>query len=255
MSNGLQKITYSGESGSSDIRTFVEGDVLYISLKDVMVTLNRENELLDDKHIPKSMLGIIRRQLDVLDEDEHVLVHEGGGQEVYITQPGLYRVLSGDSSKAGKKFQKWLFHEVVPSITRFGMYPPPAASKGSVLSQMAELLAQNSRALADTIVKQEQLEQDVNNVIEEVGNVKDRVERLEKSGSEQSSLITVRERLDFLGINFTKEKEREVIAWCENISFSKVRPHQSCPSGDRFGSRFSLQTIDEATALIKQSDR
>ncbi|MCW0134704.1 hypothetical protein OIU89_08550 [Escherichia coli] len=50
--------------------------------------------------------------------------------------------MSSDRSAAGKRFQKWLFHEVIPSLTKHGVYPPPPEAKGSVLAQMAEILAQ-----------------------------------------------------------------------------------------------------------------
>ncbi|MGM2732102.1 hypothetical protein ACS2QU_30890, partial [Bacillus cereus group sp. Bce005] len=37
----------------------------------------------------------------------------------------LYRVLSRDTSDAGKAFQRWIFHEVIPSIREHKQYPPP----------------------------------------------------------------------------------------------------------------------------------
>ncbi len=41
MNSNLTKICYQGETGESDLRTLMLGDILYISLRDVLVTLNR----------------------------------------------------------------------------------------------------------------------------------------------------------------------------------------------------------------------
>ena len=96
---------------------------------------------------------------------------------------GLYRVMSSDRSAAGKRFQKWLFHEVIPSLTKHGVYPPPPEAKGSALAQMAEILAQNSRALADAIHRHEKLVEDVSQVKGKVADVENRLNLLESSPS------------------------------------------------------------------------
>lgn len=79
--------------------------------------------------------------------------------------------MSSDRSAAGEHFQKWLFHEVIPSLTKHGVYPPPPEAKGSALAQMAEILAQNSRALADAILRHEKLAEDVSQVKGKVADV------------------------------------------------------------------------------------
>ncbi|MGW7677850.1 Bro-N domain-containing protein [Shewanella sp. S23-S33] len=255
MSSNLIKICYEGDAGSSDIRTCEYEDILYISLKDVLITLNRENRELDENHISKSMSGILKSQLSSLEVDEYIMipaldpVHEED-KEIFVTQPGLYRVLSSDKSKAGKKFQKWLYHEVIPSLTKHGFYPPPVTAKGSVLSQMAEILAQNSRALADAIVRQDRLEVEVEEVKSKLGNIDDRVMSIESKGTDLKHIVTVRERLEALNIPCTNQKETDIVVWCENINLSQPFPRIPCPSGDRLKARFSIQVIDEATNMV-----
>ena len=100
-------------------------------------------------------------------------------REVFVTQPGLNRVLGSDKSKAGKKFQRWLYHEVIPSLQKHGVYPPPKTAQGSALAQMAEIVAQNSRMLADTILEQEKIRLEFSNVKSEITNVQARVPKLE----------------------------------------------------------------------------
>lgn len=264
MSDDLIKICYQGDTGKSDIRTCYVESILHISLKDVMVTLNRENRKIDEEHISKSMAGMLRAQLSSLEVDEYVLIPAinrtfSDEKEIFVTQPGLYRVLAGDRSPAGKKFQKWLFHEVIPSITKFGIYPPPIHSRGSLLSQMAEMLAQNSRALADAIAKQEELESavthvksEISDVKTEVGGVKERIAVLE-AGVGFKFMRTVNERLLELELIFTEQQEIELLSWCENITLSKGREKIRCPSGMRFNAKFELMTIDEAISIVDSS--
>ena len=255
MANSLIKICYEGETGSSDIKTFYQDEILYISLKDILVTLSRENRELDERHIVRSTAGIIKNQLEVLDEDEYLDTstlepNYGKDDEIFITQPGLYRVLSSDSSKAGKRFQKWLYHEVIPSLTKHGCYPPPLVPKGSALSQMAEILAQNSRALADAIVRQDQLEVEVKNVKSTLGNINERVSSIETQGLDFTHIVTVRDRLTHLKLDVDKQKEEQIVIWCENLNFRSTETRISCPSGERLNARFSSKIIDEATSLV-----
>ncbi len=204
MNSNLTKICYQGETGESDLRTLMLGDILYISLRDVLVTLNKENREINADYTVKSMAGIIRAQLQVLDPDEYITTDAEhsvfeGQKEIFVTQPGLYRVMSSDRSAAGKRFQKWLFHEVIPSLTKHGVYPPPPEAKGSVLAQMAEILAQNSRALADAIHKHEKLAEDVSQVKGKVADVESRLELLESGPSTiTEDMKSLDERLVFL---------------------------------------------------------
>lgn len=258
VSSNLIKICYEGETGTSNIRTCQYDNILHISLKDVLITLNMENRELDERHISKSMAGILKSQLEALETDEYIMLPALNPvfkeeKEIFVTQPGLYRVLSSDRSKAGKKFQKWLYHEVIPSLTKHGCYPAPTTPKGSALSQMAEILAQNSRALADAIVRQDKLETEVKDVKSRLGNIDERVLSIEAKGTELKHITTVRERLAALNISTSMEKEGEIVAWCENLNFNQSVPRIPCPSGERLNARFSVKVIDEAMALVNKA--
>lgn len=76
-----------------------------------------------------------------LDDDEkggHIVPTLGGDQEIsVISEPGLYRAIiqrrankKHDASLTAKieRFQRWVFHDVLPSIRRFGVYIAPAAA-------------------------------------------------------------------------------------------------------------------------------
>jgi prophage antirepressor-like protein len=259
MNSNLTKICYQGETGESNLRTLVVGEILYISLRDVLITLNKENREINADFVVKSMPGIIKAQLQALDSDEYKLIGVENGvfeseKEIFVTQPGLYRVMSSDRSVAGKRFQKWLFHEVIPSLTKHGVYPPPPEAKGSVFAQMAEMLAQNSRMLADTIIKHEKLAEDVSQVKGKVADVETRLEFLESGSSYVTeNMQTLKSRLDFLDIDIKEMYMAEALAWCENISFLKNR---KVVHGDRrVNSLFTTQTIDEAVSMMNDNNK
>ncbi len=224
MNSNLTRICYRGETGESDLRTLILGEILYISLRDVLVTLNKENREINADYTVKSMAGIIRAQLQALDPNEYITTDAEnsvfeGQKEIFVTQPGLYRVMSSDRSAAGKRFQKWLFHEVIPSLTKYGVYPPPPEAKGSAFAQMAEILAQNSRALADAIHNHEKLVEDVSRVKGKVANVENRLKLLESSPSTiTEDMQSLDERLAFLDMRMEEKHFTETLAWCENLS-------------------------------------
>ena len=49
----------------------------------------------------------------------------GKRQLLTVYEPGLYRLLLKSRKPEAKKFQKWVFKEVLPSIRKYGVYPPP----------------------------------------------------------------------------------------------------------------------------------
>jgi prophage antirepressor-like protein len=63
------------------------------------------------------------------DEDQKGMVinHTLGGKQKLLTvyEPGLYRLIFKSRTPRAKRFQKWVFTEVLPSLRRYGVYPPP----------------------------------------------------------------------------------------------------------------------------------
>lgn len=254
MNNSLVSICYEGVSGTNNIRTFYLHDILYISLKDVNVTLNKENREMDEQHISKHMVGVVKSILGDLDDDEFIYnpTYDATGDynEIFVTQPGLNRVMASNKSKAGKKFQRWLYHEVIPSLTKHGVYPPPSAPKGSALSQVAEMVAQNSRSLADMIVKQEEFE---NNVVishkkfkTDIQDVSSRVEKLETNNLDSPHIMTVGKWINDKGYNSEEIKTLDLLPWCENLILQGPQKSHPCPSGERKNKKFPIKIIDEA---------
>lgn len=64
---------------------------------------------------------------------------DGGQQELlFINEPNLYRVIFRSNKKEAKKFQDWVFNEVLPSIRKNGIYVPTAETP-ELLQKVNEL--------------------------------------------------------------------------------------------------------------------
>lgn len=42
-----------------------------------------------------------------------------------VNEPGLYRLIFSSRKPEAKKFQRWVYHEVLPSIRKYGYYVAP----------------------------------------------------------------------------------------------------------------------------------
>jgi len=66
----------------------------------------------------------------ILDADEKgtQLMRTPGGEQFksVITEAGLYRVMTRSESSLAEPFQRWVTHEVLPSIRKHGVYATPA---------------------------------------------------------------------------------------------------------------------------------
>ena len=109
-----------------------------------------------------NILGIVNPSdaITALDEDEKSTIgfSEGGPKRNIISESGLYRLLARSKKEKAKKFQRWLFHEVLPTIRKTGKYE---------IQGMSEL---------DLIIRSAQ----------ELKNLKDRVHTLEAKTHENS---------------------------------------------------------------------
>ena len=68
----------------------------------------------------------VRQLLAKFSEDEKGVCNiytPGGEQSVLtVTEPGLYRLIFKSRKAIAKRFQRWIFHEVLPSIRKTGSY-------------------------------------------------------------------------------------------------------------------------------------
>ena len=66
------------------------------------------------------------RALKRLDDDEKgvTTIHTLGGEQnlLIVSEPGLYRLIMRSRKPSAMKFQRWVCHEVLPSIREYGYY-------------------------------------------------------------------------------------------------------------------------------------
>lgn len=256
----LINIKYSHEHGVCPIRTITDDGIIYFSLKDMIKALSSDNLKLGEETKDASIPSILRTINSSFEDDEYISRPMTNPSfkdetELFITQPGVFRLLSYDHSQSARKFQRWLFHEVIPSLTKFGTYPPPE-NQGSALAQMAELLAQNTRALADTIAKQEELERDVTEVKDAVITIDNRLSNLEANSTTQN-LLTVGEMLSSLSLDASQSQKEEVAHWCENLmmrEFSALNRRMRSNT-DATLNEYPDVVINKAVDMMKRTGR
>lgn len=79
-------------------------------------------------------LGNTTNALRALDEDEKTnftncnVAQNGGRAPLIISEPGLYKLIMRSRKPEAKEFQRWVTHEVLPSIRKTGGYIPTSES-------------------------------------------------------------------------------------------------------------------------------
>lgn len=112
MNNEMQKFDFKGAS----LRTLTDeaGEPWFVA-KDVCDILELTNPAV---------------ALQSLDDDEKTSLSnsyvwsEPGRRPLIISEPGLYRLVMRSRKPEAKEFQRWVTHEVLPSIRRTGCYIP-----------------------------------------------------------------------------------------------------------------------------------
>jgi prophage antirepressor-like protein len=247
-------LAYETVQGTDEIRTVKNGSDVYFALEDVVRVLASDNSSLSSQAERYGLSGLVQATLDSLDHDE-VLHYEtvDRRQEAFVTEPGLYRVVMQDASPAAKKFQRWVVHDVLPSIRQFGVYPPPKIDKGGELRVLAQRLVENTNLLIKEMEERERLEREVNNRFEEnekaIRRISNELERMVPqniSGSEDLyisiSEVSGREGLD---------PESSLLLWAHaaKICIEMQKPSLRV-SEKREDHKFPLDVIDLALDML-----
>lgn len=90
---------------------------------------------------------------EYLDEDEITnirntdIAQNGGKAPVFISEPGLYKLIMRSRKPEAKEFQRWVTHEVLPSIRKHGTpfaYPPTPKLTRKGLALIHQRLSEQS---------------------------------------------------------------------------------------------------------------
>jgi len=101
----------------------------------------------------------IRKLAARLDADEKRAVTIGdtpGGPQVMtmVNEPGVYKMLMWSRIPAAKEFQRWLAHEVIPSIRRTGGYPSGESQLRGVVQDLVGMVRELGGLVRDILKKE-----------------------------------------------------------------------------------------------------
>jgi len=96
----------------NQVRTVSSNGIIWFSAPDVTSALKLKNTTV---------------ALKSLDGDEVTKFNLGGlsGETNFISEPGLYKLIGASRKLAAKRFNRWVTHEVLPSIRKHGAYMTP----------------------------------------------------------------------------------------------------------------------------------
>lgn len=112
-----------------DVRVVHEGALTWYVAKDVCNVLGISNS---------------RDAVSRLDDDEHRMVvtdTNGGKQKMNaVSASGVYRLLFNSHKEYARKYQRWITHEILPSLQKDGCYDVAAKKLGKRIDDLREVL-------------------------------------------------------------------------------------------------------------------
>jgi prophage antirepressor-like protein len=252
-------LSYETEAGATTIRTINRGDEVLFSLVDVTMVLYAQNQHYAENGKKIGFMGFVKAQVEALESDEKEVIASTDAaasdlsHNIYVTQPGLLRVISRDKSPACRKFQRWVFHEVLPCIIKHGTYPPPIERESD--------LKRLTKILLGEIEERERLEQETKKRFTETDkkliSLSERVQQIESTriGSEEvSEYHTIEDYCRHM--SFSDGRLQHIFGWCLKICAEEGIPSKKAhPTDYKWPSKFPEYVITKAIDLTAISDR
>ena len=241
-------LTYTSSFGDLDVKTLKKNGMTLFKLSDVVRVITRETQEIDGTQ-HSDQISLLSESLSALDDDERheevYQVNDETKRDYYITEPGIFRVVSRADSSGAKKFQRWVFHEVLPSIREFNRYPPPKPSKDSFTLQLADEQAKNSQLLSKYIRESEEKLQALDEKCEvnskEIGDLNNRVSSVENLAKLKQGLFRLSE---IIKIDDISEEELNILLGrCEKISSEKNIRYEPSIRKVRAEQKFEIEVI------------
>lgn len=246
----------NSDSSNYEIRTILKDGITLFSLSDVVKVISKETQDIDNsKH--SNQTSLIKESLEALDDDEKIEIKKATNIndqpdfEYFLTEPGVYRIVSRSNSTGAKRFQRWVYHEVMPSIRKYGSYPPPHKPDGSFLLQLADQQAKQSQLLSQFIRDSENKLNELNEKVEShnqnISILKDRIVQIETKNLNSIELYDIRDVLKKEDISL--ENLEYIIALCEKICIERNEP--KLDGENREGQKFTKKTIETAISYSR----
>lgn len=248
MKDRQHHILYPSTSGKVEIRTIDRNGKILFCFPDVVRVLAKDNVYFTNPTGKREgFSGLLSKLSSVLKEKHRVIIllqspnEFGADHDFYLTEAGLYKLLTYDESEASERFQDWVFEDVLPSIRQYGVYPPPKEGV-SEMSTMVALLKQNVTLLAQEIDKRELLEQKVMTIDDRVSAIEDDIK--------DDDLISISKFIE--SKNITLNEPELFWSWCQKIKLQTGADSKK-PSDDNFLKyKYPLFVLQQAYSEIKR---
>ncbi|MBO2631621.1 BRO-N domain-containing protein [Shewanella algae] len=247
MKEKAYQLQYSAANGEVEIRTINRDGKILFCFPDVVQVLAKDNVHLSTmKGKREGFSGLLSKLSSVLKPKHREVIQLdeinefGANFDFFITEAGLYKLLTYDESEAAERFQDWVFEDVLPSIRRHGIYPPPKEGS-SELGTLVALLQQNVTLLAQEIEKREALEN-------KVMTIDERITAIENESHED--LISIKKVLSECNIDI---RDPELVwAWCEKIKLQSGADSKKSDPNDKLSFKYPLFVIEQAIKEVRQ---
>ena len=258
-------LLYPSSMGELEIRTLQKnGETLFL-LPDVIRVISKESQHLDGK-ATSDQTSFLRACLSSLEDDERFMesIIENGVErtDYFVSEPGVYRVALQSNSSGAKKFQNWVIKEVMPSIRKYGVYPPPEVSDDDLILQLADQQAKQSQLLSQFIRNsKEKFEKLDEKVGEQINTIKGQDRKIQSLGER---LVTVESanlpKYEFYDVadvlaslNISINELNYIIALCEKMASEKGFNYLPSFNGIREEQRFPMPVIELALTYARLS--
>lgn len=232
------RIVLAYPDAGEEIRSvFIDGEVLFC-LIDVVKVLAAQNVELSGHEKSDGLGGLVVAQMEALDKDELMHIES----DPYITEPGLFRLILRDKSKACKKFQRWVLHEVLPSIQKYGTYPPPLIAQDSDIKKLAKLLVMEIEQREELERKTKEQFEKHENMLNHLG---ERLESLTDSSNSEIEFKAVDKYCNEFGIDTTHVQH--ITGWCIKLCAENSEPTRKKSIDGKIILEFPMHVLSSAT--------
>ncbi|WP_076672703.1 phage antirepressor [Lactiplantibacillus plantarum] len=208
----MQEVTLFNFEGNQ-VRTIEHEDIIWFAMIDIARVLGLSNPSVSIKS---------------LDSDERAKFNLGRqGNTNFVNEPGLYKLIGSSRKQQAKRFNRWVTHDVLPSIRKNGVY---------MTDQTAYDITHDKDALGDLLLKAGSQLKQKDLVIQELKPKADYADSmLANKGLETISMIaknygySTREfnkLLHGLGIQYKQGKTWLLYAKYQDEGYTHVEPYE-----------------------------
>lgn len=246
-------LLYPSSSGELEIRTIQKDGITLFNLGNIVKAITKESQILEGNNVT-NQTSFLRESISALDDDERHTEIIGGerGQDTkyehFVTEPGIYRVVSRAKSSGAKKFQRWVYHDVMPALRKYGIYPAPKENDDSFILQLADQQAKQSQLLSQYIRQAESKFKEIENKFAEnekqLGDINQRLTSIENANIPSVRFYSVED--SFKGLSLDNTNLIYVIALCEKICTEKNIAYLPSVNSIRTEQKFTKDVIELA---------